>query len=129
MLFLVVELHKRGNRGSDRIWAKNGHQSDEAFSRDWNFTATSPENVNKICYRNNRNPERSMRNMAKKLGISVRTQRFRSWELNCWHFLNETIQMKRFTNSRRILRQVTGDQSSLHRRKNVHYRAAVERPE
>lgn len=78
--------------------------------------ATTPENIQKVRCRIQRNPERSMRKMAKELGISegsvrkiVRKKlRLRSYKINRVHFLNETMKKKRLAKARRMIRLLAG---------------------
>ena len=79
-------------------------------------TACTPENVNKVRCRVRRNPERSMREMAKSLDIdekSVRNivgkhLRLRSYKLGRGHYLTEAMKLKRLQKARKMLRLVGG---------------------
>ena len=78
--------------------------------------ATTPENIQKARCQIQRNPERSMRKMAKELGISegsVRNivkmkLRLRSYKINRTHFLNETMKEKRLAKARKMIRLLAG---------------------
>ena len=78
------------------------------------ITETTPKNINKIRCRIHRNPEVSMRQTAKNLGMkreSVRNivtkkLKLQSYKIARVHFLNEAMKVKRLERCRRMLRLV-----------------------
>lgn len=127
----IVELHKRGLKPVDivqatgygrrkvdravRLFRETGGTSDRPRSGR-PITATTPENVNRVRCRTRRNPELSMRKMARELGISnERVQnivknklKLRPYKIARAHFLNEPMKAKRLTKAQRMLRLVGG---------------------
>lgn len=78
------------------------------------LTAVTPENINKIRCRIRRNSERSMREMAKSLGINRESVRIivrirlglRSYKLGRGHYLTEKMKQKRLEKARKMKRLV-----------------------
>lgn len=127
----VVELHKSGMKTADIVrttgfkkrtvydavkrYQETGGTADRPRSGR-PTTVTTPKNVQKIRCRIQRNPERSMRKMAKELNISTERVRnivkkklnLHSYKIACLQFLNDTMKEKRLHKSRRILRLVRG---------------------
>jgi transposase len=127
----IIELHKNGLTNSEIVKATGYgrmkvHRAVKRFTETGGAmdrprsgrptTATTPENVQKVRCRIQRNPERSMRRMAKELGVDEksirhivkRKLRLRSYKIARVHFLNDTMKAKRLEKSRRMLRLLAG---------------------
>lgn len=127
----VIELHKSGMKTAEIVRTTNYKQrtvynivnrykeTGELSDRPRTGrprTATAAANVNKVRQRVRRNPVRSMRKMAKEIGIDERSVRrivkrklnLRSYKISRVHFLNDTMKEKRLKNCRRMLRLIGG---------------------
>ncbi|CAJ0950530.1 unnamed protein product, partial [Mesorhabditis belari] len=119
----IVELHKNGKK-PQKIMKATGYKKDMVYKalkryretggitdrkgRGRPATVTTPQNFNKLRCRIRRNPEKSMRDMAKKLNLgreSVRLMICKKLKLVPYkiaraHFLDDPMKAKRLQRAR-----------------------------